>query len=49
MDSNLNVYLIEVNNNPCLEESNSYLKKLIERMLDNMFELTIDKLFKTNS
>lgn len=29
MDSDLRLYLIEVNNNPCLEETNDFLKELI--------------------
>ena len=29
MDSGCKLYLIEVNNNPCLEETNSFLKCLI--------------------
>jgi tubulin--tyrosine ligase len=28
-----NVYLIEVNTNPCLEESCSHLKKIMQRMI----------------
>lgn len=38
-------WLIEVNNNPCLEESSKILKKLIPRMLDDAFKLTVDTLF----
>lgn len=38
-------WLIEVNTNPCLEESSKILKKLIPRMLDDAFKLTIDQLF----
>jgi len=38
--------MIEVNVNPCLEETNGFLKKLLENMLDGMFKLTIDKIFK---
>ena len=33
IDDNLNVWLIEVNTNPCLEESSPLLKKLVPRML----------------
>lgn len=33
IDTNLNVWLIEVNSNPSLESSNSYLKSIIPRML----------------
>ena len=38
-------WLIEVNTNPSLEESNKLLCKLIPRMLDDAFKLTIDQLF----
>lgn len=38
-------WLIEVNTNPCLEESSKLLKILIPRMLDDAFKLTIDALF----
>ena len=45
MDEDLKIYLIEVNTNPCLEESNHLLKNMLPRMLDNMFNLIIDPLF----
>jgi hypothetical protein len=45
MDINCNLHLIEVNNNPCLEESNDYLSQMFPRMLDDMFALTLDQLF----
>lgn len=38
-------WLIEVNTNPCLEQSSKLLKKLLPRMLDDAFKLTIDHLF----
>jgi len=37
--------LVEVNTNPCLEESSKLLKTLIPRMLDDAFKLTLDKVF----
>ena len=37
-----NVWLIEVNTNPCIEESSELLKQLIPRMLNDAFKLTID-------
>ena len=43
-----NVWLIEVNTNPCLEESSKLLKSLIPRMLDDAFKLTIDTMFPIN-
>lgn len=45
IDENLNMYLIEVNTNPCLEESNQLLKNLLPRMLDDMFNIVMDPLF----
>ena len=45
IDSALNPWLIEVNTNPCLEESNSLLKMIVPRMLDDAFKLTVDHLF----
>ena len=45
MDDMLNTYLIEVNTNPCLEESNSLLKSLLPRLLDDMFNVVVDPLF----
>ena len=33
IDENLAVWLIEVNTNPCLEESNRFLEQLIPRVL----------------
>jgi hypothetical protein len=44
-DADLNVWLIEVNTNPCLEESSKLLETLLPRMIDDMFKLTIDKIF----
>lgn len=38
-------WLIEVNTNPTLEESSKLLSKLVPRMLDDAFKLTIDHLF----
>jgi hypothetical protein len=38
-------WLIEVNTNPCLDESSKLLKTLLPRMLDDAFKLTIDNLF----
>ena len=38
IDQLYNVWLIEINTNPCLEESNDLLKKLIPRMLGKLYE-----------
>ena len=48
LDADLNCWLIEVNTNPCLEESSKLLEILIPRMVDDMFKLTIDKVFNQN-
>lgn len=45
LDSDLSVWLIEVNTNPCIEESSRLLETLLPRMLDDLFKLTIDKIF----
>jgi tubulin--tyrosine ligase len=37
--------LIEVNTNPCIEESSNLLKTLLPRMLEDMFKLTVDVVF----
>jgi len=42
LDEELRPWMIEINTNPCLEESSSILKILIPRMIDDMFKLTID-------
>lgn len=45
IDDLLNLYLIEVNTNPCLEESSPLLQMLLPRMLDDAFKLTLDSFF----
>ena len=42
IDKNHKPWLIEVNTNPCLEESSALLKQLVPRMLDDAFKLTLD-------
>lgn len=44
-DNDLTVWLIECNTNPCLDESSSLLRRLLPRMLDDAFRLTIDRDF----
>jgi hypothetical protein len=41
----MNTILIEVNTNPCLEESNQLLRYIIPRMVDNLLCITMDPLF----
>jgi len=48
-DEELNTILIEVNTNPCLEESNSLLKKILPRMVDDLLNITMDPLFGVGS
>lgn len=45
IDRNLKPWLIEVNTNPCLEETSSLLKEYLPRMLDDAFKLTLDVIF----
>ena len=45
IDKDLKPWLIEVNTNPCLEESSALLKQLVPRMLDDAFKLTLDVIF----
>ena len=45
IDSDFKVWLIEVNTNPCLELSCSYLAKLIPEMLENAFKIALDPIF----
>ena len=42
IDANYGVYLIEVNTNPCLEESSQLLCRYIPRMVNDMLKLTVD-------
>lgn len=45
IDEEMNAVLIEVNTNPCLEESNQLLKYLLPRMVDDLMNITMDPLF----
>ena len=42
LDADFNCWLIEVNTNPCLEESSQLLKMLLPRMIEDMLKLTVD-------
>ena len=46
-DQQLNPFLIEINTNPGLEISSPLIKKLVPRMIDDAFRLTIDEYFHT--
>lgn len=45
IDEELKTWLIEVNDNPCLECSSPLLAMLIPRMLNDAFKLTVDVVF----
>jgi len=45
LDDDLTVWLIEANTNPCLDETSDILKRILPRMLDDAFRLTIDREF----
>lgn len=42
VDDNFKPWLIEVNTNPCLDESSKLLQQLLPRMLDDAFKLSLD-------
>lgn len=42
VDVDENLFLIEVNTNPSLEESSELLKVLVPRMIEDMLKLTVD-------
>lgn len=45
LDADFNSWLIEINTNPCIEESSELLKVYLPRMIEDMLRLTIDKMF----
>lgn len=45
LDEDFNTWLIEVNTNPCLEESSQMLKTYLPRMIEDMLKITIDQIF----
>lgn len=45
VDEQLKPWLIEVNTNPCIEESSQLLVKLLPRMLDDALKITLDWIF----
>ena len=46
LDSEFNIYLIEINTNPGLEESSPWIKVIVPRMLDDALRLTLDQIFE---
>ena len=47
VDNEYNPWLLEINNNPGLSISSPVIAKIIPRMMDDAFRLTIDKIFNT--
>jgi hypothetical protein len=47
VDKNLEMYLLEVNTNPGMEESSPLISVLLPRMIDDALRLTIDDLYET--
>ena len=45
LDANFNLFLIEINDNPGIEESSPWIKIIVPRMLDDALRLTLDKVF----
>ena len=45
IDDNFKVWLIEVNTNPCLEQSSPLLGKIIYNMVENALRITVDPIF----
>ena len=45
LDEAMNVWLIEANTNPCLEESSKLLSVLLPRLIDDLLKLTLDVVF----
>ena len=45
IDEDFRVWLIEVNTNPYLGVPNAYIKKLLPKMIDDLFDLVLDPVF----
>lgn len=45
IDEDFRVWLIEVNTNPYLGMPNSYIKGLLPKMMDDLFELVLGPVF----
>jgi hypothetical protein len=48
MDEDFRVWLLEVNNNPYLGIPNTFIKDLLPKMINEMFEIVLDPLFPPN-
>ena len=49
LDENYRPYLLEINSNPGLEFSSPLIRKLLPRMIDDAFKLTIDEEFSMSN
>lgn len=47
VDCEFDLYLLEINTNPGLEESSPLISTLLPRMIDDALRLTIDKIYET--
>lgn len=45
IDEDFRVWLIEVNTNPYLGEPNEYMKGLLPKMMDDLFDLVLNPIF----
>jgi len=45
VDESFNMWLIEVNTNPCIEESSKILESYLPRMVEDMLKLSVDLVF----
>ena len=45
VDSDYGTWLIEINTNPCLDDSTPLLSQLIPRMVNDTLKLTLDQVF----
>jgi hypothetical protein len=45
IDTNFQVFLIEINNNPDINTCCPVLSKIIPNMIDNLFRITVDPIF----
>lgn len=43
----MNVWLIEINTNPCIEESSPLLQMYLPRMIDDALKICVDSQFVT--
>ena len=49
VDEDLRLWLIEVNTNPYLGTPNKFISELLPKMIDDMFEITLDAHFPASN